>query len=139
MSSRRAALLRVLKFTLFSVSAGLIQVVSFSLLERLTPLPYWPCYLIALVLSVVWNFTFNRRYTFRSDASVPRAMALVALYYLVFTPLSTWGGEALARASVNEYLVLALSMLANFVTEFLYQRYVVYRGRIDTRTPHKKE
>ena len=139
MSARRAALLRVLKFTLFSVSAGLIQGTSFFLLERLTPLPYWPCYLTALVLSVVWNFTFNRRYTFRSDASVPRAMALVALYYLVFTPLSTWGGEVLARASVNEYLVLALSMLVNFATEFLFQRFVVYRGRIDTRAPHEKE
>lgn len=139
MSARRAGLLRVLKFTLFSVSAGLIQGTSFFLLERLTPLPYWPCYLTALVLSVVWNFTFNRRYTFRSDASVPRAMALVALYYLVFTPLSTWGGEALARASVNEYLVLALSMLVNFATEFLFQRFVVYRGRIDTRAPHEKE
>ena len=131
--------LRAIKFTLFSISAGVIQIVSFTLLNELTTLPEHISYLIALVLSVLWNFTFNRRYTFRSDASVPRAMALVALYYLVFTPLSTWGGEALARASVNEYLVLALSMLVNFATEFLFQRFVIYRGRIDTRAPHEKE
>ena len=93
---------------------------------------YWAAYLPSLVLSVLWNFTFNRRYTFRSDASIPRAMALVALFYVVFTPLSTWGGNALTAAGWNEYLVLALTMVLNFVTEFLYQRLVVYRKRIDT-------
>ena len=133
MKNRRAVLWQVAKFTLFSASAGLIQLGVFALLERLTRLSYWPCYLTALVLSVLWNFTFNRRCTFRSDASVPRAMALVGLYYLVFTPVSTWGGELFARASVNEYLILVLSMLVNFVTEFLFQRFVVYRGHIDTR------
>lgn len=128
----RKELLRAVKFTLFSISAGIIEIVSFSLLTELTALPYWPCYLIALVLSVLWNFTFNRRYTFRSAGNVPKAMALVAAYYCVFTPLSTLGGNVLANLGWNEYLVTGLNMVVNFVTEFLYDKYVVFRGTVDT-------
>lgn len=123
---------QVVKFTLFSISAGLIQVAAFTLMETVFHLPYWPSYLTALVLSVLWNFTFNRRYTFRSDASVGRSMLLVALFYAVFTPVSTWWGDALTTAGWNDFLVLAITMAVNFVTEFLYQRFVVYRNRIDT-------
>ena len=123
---------QVVKFTLFSISAGLIQVAAFTLMETVFHLPYWPSYLTALVLSVLWNFTFNRRYTFRSDASVGRSMLLVALFYAVFTPVSTWGGHVLTTAGWNDFLVLAITMAVNFVTEFLYKRFVVYRNRIDT-------
>lgn len=123
---------QVVKFTLFSISAGLIQIAAFTLMETVFHLPYWPSYLTALVLSVLWNFTFNRRYTFRSDASVGRSMLLVALFYAVFTPVSTWWGHALTTAGWNDFLVLAITMAVNFVTEFLYQRFVVYRNRIDT-------
>lgn len=123
---------QVVKFTLFSISAGLIQVAAFTLMETVFHLPYWPSYLTALVLSVLWNFTFNRRYTFRSDASVGRSMLLVALFYAVFTPVSTWWGYALTTAGWNDFLVLAITMAVNFVTEFLYHRFVVYRNRIDT-------
>ena len=123
---------QMVKFTLFSASAGIIQVLAFTVMEKLFHLPYWPSYLTALVLSVLWNFTFNRRYTFRSDASLSRSMLLVALFYVVFTPLSAWGGAALTKASWNDFLVLALTMALNFVLEFLYQRLVVYRGQIDT-------
>ena len=128
----RRELLRAVKFTLFSISAGVIEIISFSLLTELTAFPYWPCYLIALVLSVLWNFTFNRRYTFRSAGNVPKAMALVAAYYCVFTPLSTLGGNVLANLGWNEYLVTGLNMVVNFVTEFLYDKYVVFRGTVDT-------
>ena len=123
---------QVVKFTLFSISAGLIQVAAFTLMEKVFHLPYWPSYLTALVLSVLWHFTFNRRYTFRSDASVGRSMLLVALFYAVFTPVSTWWGHVLTTAGWNDFLVLAITMAVNFVTEFLYQRFVVYRNRIDT-------
>ncbi len=123
---------QVVKFTLFSISAGLIQIAAFTLMETVFHLPYWPSYLTALVLSVLWNFTFNRRYTFRSDASIARSMLLVALFYAVFTPASTWWGHVLTTAGWNDFLVLAGTMAINFVTEFLYQRYVVYRNRIDT-------
>lgn len=123
---------RFLKFVLFSASAGLIEIGSFTLLNEFTGLRYWPCYLIALLLSVLWNFTFNRRFTFRSDANVPVAMLKVLGYYAVFTPLTTWMGDYLAEtAGWNEYLVTALNMVLNLVTEFLFQKYVVYRGKID--------
>ena len=129
----RKELIRSLKFLLFSISAGVIELVSFSLLNELTAWSYWPCYLIALVLSVLWNFTLNRRYTFQSAGNVPRAMALVALFYCVFTPASTVLGSYLADTLLwNEYLVTILNMVLNFVLEYLYDRFVVFRGTLDT-------
>ena len=126
-------LLRAVKFALIAVSAGIIQIGVFTLLNEFAHLDYWLSYLIALILSVLWNFTFNRRYTFRSAANVPRAMLLVFAYYLVFTPLSTWLEHALtAGRGWNEYLVIVLNMLLNLVTEFLYQRFVVFRRSLDT-------
>ncbi len=125
--------LRAVKFTLFSISAGIIQIVSFALLNELLHLPYWLSYLIALVLSVLWNFTLNRRYTFRSDENLPVAMFKVACYYAVFTPLTTLLEHQLAdRLGWNEYLVTAINMALNFVTEFLFQRYVVYGKSVDS-------
>ncbi|MDD3334098.1 MAG: GtrA family protein [Eubacteriales bacterium] len=129
---------QALKFTLFSISAGLIQIGFFELLSKAFHLPYWGSYLTALVASVLWNFTLNRRYTFRSDCNVPKSMALVALFYVVFTPLSTWWGSALTQIGWNEDLVLIGTMLINFVTEFLYQRFVVYRKTIDTNDVAKR-
>ena len=124
---------RALRFFLLSCSAGLIEFGSFTLLNEFTNMRYWPCYLIALTLSVLWNFTLNRKFTFRSTANVPRAMLLVIMYYAVFTPLSTWGGDYLAEdLGWNEYLVTFLNMFANLVTEFLFQRYVVYGKTVDS-------
>ena len=124
---------RALKFVLFSASAGLIELGTFALLNELAGWPYWPCYLIALVLSVVWNFTLNRAFTFRSTANIPRAMALVALYYCAFTPASTVLGSWLAEGLMwNEYLVTVINMLLNFGTEFLYQRTFVFGKSLDT-------
>ena len=131
---------RVLKFTFFSISAGLIEMGSFALLNEFTHLPYWPCYLIALCLSVLWNFTLNRKFTFQSAANVPVAMAKVAAYYVVFTPLSTLLGSYLADTlHWNEYLVTFLNMVLNLVTEYVYDRLVVYRGAVDTaRRPEEQ-
>lgn len=123
---------RTVKFTLVSVSAGLIEIGSFTVFNEVFHLNYWLGYLIALVLSVLWNFTINRRYTFRSASNIPKAMLLVFLYYLVFTPLSTYLEHFLTGLGWNEYLVTAINMLLNFVTEFLYQRFVVFRKTIDT-------
>ena len=127
-------LLRTLKFVLFSISAGVIQVLSFTLMEELLHWTHWVSYLISLVMSVLWNFTLNRKFTFCSANNVPLAMLQVALFYAVFTPLSTWWTAALTAPEVgwNEYLVLALTMLVNFVTEYLFDRLVVFRGSIDT-------
>lgn len=124
---------RTLKFVLFSASAGIIQMGSFAIFNELLLWKYWPAYLVSLVLSVLWNFTFNRRFTFKSTANVPRAMVLVALYYCVFTPVTTVLGNFLVEDMVwNEYLVTVLNMALNLVTEFLYQRFVVYRNSVDT-------
>ena len=137
---KRAELLRSLKFLLFSVSAGVIELVSFALLNETLGWPYWPCYLIALVLSVLWNFTLNRRYTFRSANNVPVAMAKVFLFYLIFTPASTIFGNWLAEGlHWNEYLVTGINMALNFVLEFLYDRFFVFRDSIDTNSLAKKK
>jgi hypothetical protein len=59
-------------------------------------------------------------------------MMKVIGYYLVFTPLSTWWGNALDVIGWNEYLILAITMVLNFITEFLFTRFVVYRNSINT-------
>ena len=132
---KKKEILRAVKFTLFSISAGVIQMAAFALLTELTPFPYWVNYLTALVLSVLWNFTLNREFTFKSAGNVPKAMALVAIFYAVFTPVSTLLGDYLTGTLVwNEYLVTVLNMLANFVLEFLYDKFIVFRGSIDTNS-----
>ena len=132
--------IRVVKFTLFSISAGLIEMGAFALLNELLHLPYWLSYLVALVLSVLWNFTLNRRFTFQSAVNIPVAMMKVALYYAVFTPLSTLLEHALAgQLGWNEYLVTAINMVLNFVTEFLYQRFFVFVKSIDTNSRAAKQ
>lgn len=135
MTSKRKELIRTLKFVLFSISAGIIQIVSFALFEELMHLTHWLSYLLALTLSVVWNFTLNRNFTFCSANNIPLAMAKVALFYLVFTPLSTWWTAVLTGNGFgwNEYLVLILTMLSNFVTEYLYDRFIVFGNSLDTK------
>ena len=124
---------RAVKFGLFSISAGLIQIGSFTLFNEVMHWPYWVCYLTALVLSVLWNFTLNRKFTFKSAGNVPVAMLKVAAYYAVFTPLSTLLGNYLVdTAGWNEYLVTGMNMVINFVTEFLYQRFFVFGKTVDT-------
>lgn len=122
---------QAVKFTLFSVSAGAIQIGSFALLEIFIK-DYWIPYLISLVLSILWNFTLNRRYTFKSAANVPVAMAKVFGFYLVFTPVSTYLGNLAEGYGANDFLILVVTMLANFVLEFLFCKFVVYRGKEDT-------
>lgn len=133
-------LLRTIKYLLFTASAGLIEIGSFTLMNELLHWSYWVCYLIALVLSVLWNFTFNRRFTFKSAASIPKAMALVFAYYCVFTPLSTLLEHQLTdNLGWNEYVVTLINMLLNVSTEFPYQRFVVFRKSLDTNSLAQKK
>ena len=125
-------LIRAVKFLLISIGAGVIQIGSFTLFNETLKWNYWAAYLTSLLLSVLWNFTVNRKVTFKSSANVPIAMLLVLAFYAVFTPVSTVLGNLAASRSVNEYVVLAVTMIANFVLEFLYTRYVVYRNSCDT-------
>ena len=129
----RKEVIRTLKFIAFSISAGVIEAGTFTLLTEFTGMPYWPRYLIALVLSVLWNFTLNRKFTFQSAGNVPKAMALVALFYLVFTPATTLLGNYLADTRMwNDYLVTGINMVLNLSLEYLYDRFVVFRDSIDT-------
>ena len=125
------SLWQAVKFTLFSISAGIIQVGSFAVLEIFIQ-TYWIPYLVSLTLSILWNFTLNRKYTFKSAANVPVAMAKVFGFYLVFTPLSTYLGHLAEGAGVNDFIILIITMLCNFVLEFLFCKFVVYRGQEDT-------
>lgn len=149
--SKKDNIVQVVKFTLFSCSAGIIQILVDTALTELPPLifdhklPYWACYLPALIASVVYNFTVNRKFTFKSANNVPIAMLKVALFYAVFTPVSTVLGNMAAEhfnaAEHNyiNYIILGVTMICNFVTEFLYQRFVVFRGSINTNEIAQKE
>lgn len=124
--------IRMIKFVFFSASAAVIQMGSFTLLNELSGWSYWPCYLIALVLSVIWNFTLNRKFTFKSAANVPIAMLKVLGYYAVFTPVTTILGNYLAETlHLNEYIVTGINMALNLITEYLFQRYVVFGRNMD--------
>lgn len=126
---------RAAKFTLVSISAGIVQIGLFTLLNEVFEWGYWAPYLISLLASIVWNFTINRRITFKSASNVTRAMLLVLLFYVVFTPASTILGDLAEKAigtELGEYIVLAVTMILNFVLEFLYTRFVVYRNTCDT-------
>ncbi len=134
MSEKKKEFLRTVKFVFFSISAGVVQVGSFTLMEEVLHFDHWVAYLISLILSVVWNFTLNRKFTFCSANNVPIAMLKVAGFYLVFTPLSTWWTAVLTGEGIgwNEYIVLGLTMLVNFVTEYLFDRFIVFGKSIDT-------
>lgn len=130
--TKKQNIIQVIKFALFSASAGIIQIVSFTLLFEVVGLNNTLAYIISLALSVLWNFTFNRKFTFKSAANIPVAMVKVALFYCVFAPLSTWWTHELTDLGINEYLIEAGTMLINLVTEYLYCRFVVYRNSMNT-------
>ncbi len=124
---------RLLKFVGFSISAGVIQIASFEILYHAINWYWWPSYLISIILSVIWNFTFNRKFTFQSANNIYIAMGWVLLYYAVFIPISVFGGNALEEIGWHGTLVTVLMMLLNFVTEFLWQRYFVFRKSINSK------
>ena len=125
-------LLQAIKFTLFSLSAGLIQVISFAIFRAIFgEEAYWLNHLLSLALSVIWNFTFNRKYTFKPTGHVVRDMLLVALFYAVFTPVTMWGGQKLVSLGVFDWLVEGGVMLLNLVTEYLFQKFVVYKEKAE--------
>ena len=154
--SKRENLIQALKFTLFSISAGAIQFVTFTILTEIptrffdVTLSYWVCYLPALILSVVYNFTINRKFTFKSANNVPVAMLKVIGYYAVFTPLSAWlGNVASERFATDDkdaflywalpYIIEIITMIVNFITEFLFDRFVVFGNSINTNELAQKE
>lgn len=155
--SKKQNIMQAVKFALFSASAGIIQVVSFTLLNevvvpniniqneavmKILSSEYGVCYLIALVLSVIWNFTFNRKFTFKSATNIPVAMLKIFGFYCVFTPISTIIGEIVSRSTTwefAEYIILAVTMMTNMITEFLFCRFVVYKDSMNTNDLAQKE
>ena len=131
--------IRTLKFLLFSISAAVVQIVSFAIFELIIPNNYWVAYLPSLLLSIIWNFTINRKFTFKSANNVKVAMLLVLAFYAVFTPLSTWLGNLAASAGAHSFLVLSVTMIANFILEYLYTRFVVYRNSMNTNDIAQKD
>ena len=130
---KKEPVFQMLKFTLFSASAGIIQVLSFALFNEVFKWIYWPAYLTSLLLSIIWNFTLNRNYTFKSAANIPVAMSKLIGFYVVFTPVSTYLGHLAEKADINEYIVLIVTMLSNFVLEFLFSKFVIYKNQENTR------
>lgn len=123
---------RTIKFTIFSISAGIIQVIVFSIMESLLKCNYWVSYLTSLILSIIWNFTLNRKITFKSATNIPIAALKVGIFYLIFTPTSTYLGNYLVDIGINDYLVLSGTMISNFILEYLYDRFFVFGKSIDT-------
>ena len=123
---------RALKFTILSISAGIIQIALFALLNELLHFDYWVSYITSLLASIIWNFTINRKVTFKSSNNVTKSMLLVLFFYAVFTPASTILGNLAETNNVNEYIILAVTMISNFVLEYIYTRFIVYRNSCDT-------
>ena len=127
----KAEILQFLKFLAFSLSAGVIQLISFELLYNWTSaLPWWPSYLISIILSVLWNFTFNRKFTFKSASNVPISMTLALCFYVIFIPVSVFGGDALETSGWNGTLVTILMMVINFILEFFWDKFIVFNDKI---------
>lgn len=139
MTDTKKEVLRTVKFVLFSISAGIIEILTYTLMFELLEWSEWLSHLISLVLSVVWNFTLNRKFTFHSANNVPIAMLKIAGFYLVFAPVSSWWTAALTEDLLwNAYLVLGLTMLVNFVLEYVYDRFFVFGKSIDTAEKIRK-
>ena len=132
-------LFRAIKFTLFSISAGIIQILVFTLIEELFGLKVWINEIISISASVIWNFTFNRKFTFKSSNDIKKSMLLVAIFYVFFIPISGLLGDIAESNNVNEYIILAVTMVSNFILEYLYTRYIVYRNSCDTNKKIEEE
>lgn len=137
--TKKETLIQILKFVAFSMGAGIIQIVSYTIIHEITHCSHWKAYLPSLVLSVLYNFTVNRKFTFKSANNVPIAMLKVALFYCVFTPVSLYLGQTAENAGVNNYIVEVVTMGCNLITEYLYCRFVVYRGTMNTNKLAKKK
>ncbi len=140
-NAKKQELWRALKFVLFSISAGVIQIVTDLIFNEVCGFRglglAWLSYLLSLILSVIWNFTFNRKFTFKSATNVPIAMLKVAAYYAVFTPLSVGWTYLFTKSLFPDnalvvYVVQVLTMLINMGTEFLVQRFWVFGKSLDT-------
>ena len=150
---------RALKYTLFAISAGAIQLISSAILKLVLDavivekIPFqfiieqdvstFVADTVGLALSIIWNFTFNRKFTFKAANNVPVAMLLAFLFYVPFYPFQIWYipmvEQGLNIGFWGWMIGLVTCMLINFVLEFLWQQFVVFRGKLDTNSLAKKD
>ncbi|MDE7330601.1 MAG: GtrA family protein [Clostridia bacterium] len=126
--------LQFLKFTAFSASAGVIQLLTTTTLHQWTGWLidyYWIAYIIGLTLSVIWNFTFNRKFTFKEAHNIKLAMVLVILYNCIIVIPLAFGGNELERLWGPDLgiVVTVITLLINFVTEFAWDKLVVFNKK----------
>ena len=143
--TRVQEIIKLLTFVGCEASAALVQIGVYTLLDVTTGWTYWQKYLPALIASVLWSFTANRKFTFKSVSNIPLAMLKVTIYYTIFTPVSTWWGDALAAQhwvispQAQGYVILIGTMLVNFVTEFCVYRFWVYPHSINSSAAGQRE
>ena len=124
---------------MISISAGVIQIGSFTLFYELFKWQYWLAYLVSLLLSIIWNFTINRKVTFKSANNVRLAMLQLLGFYAVFTPTTMLLGQWIEGLGVHGVIVEVVTMVLNFVLEFLFCRFVIYRDSCDTAVKKEEE
>lgn len=144
---------QAVKYFLCMCSAGLIEMITYYIFLAVLPIdPKATIYFLdpvplsklvfvseclSLGLSIIWNFTFNRKFTFKSAKNVPVAMALAFLFYVPFFPFAAWYVPKLTRALASlggfgGFLAKGTKMILNGVLEFCWQKFVIYRKSANT-------
>ena len=157
---KRKGVMQFIKYALCAASAGIIQIVLFSILQAVIPsngktihfivedmdLVTFIATTVALCASILWNFTFNRKFTFKDAGNVPKAMILAFLFYVPFYPFQTWYVH-----TIKSFLVEAIGtdgagiiaegsvMIINFALEFMWQKFVVFRKPKDKQENKTEE
>lgn len=150
---KKATLFQAIKYFCCAASAGAIQLISFTILQLVIKDPTKMWFMtetdvgtfvpttIALALSIIWNFTLNRKFTFKDAGNVPKAMALAFLFYVPFYPFQTWY-VATVKPALGAYMNIDLAgviaegtvMLINGILEFCWQKFVVFRKKKPANT-----
>ena len=152
---KNSSVWQAVKYFLCAASAGLIQFVTFTILSTVfdktgvtasmgkmwffgeMDKSLFTATTIALGLSIIWNFTLNRKFTFKAANNVPLAMGLAFLFYVPFYPFQTWYVGAVTgairdaigqpEATWPSIIAEGTVMLINGILEFCWQKFVVFR------------
>ena len=157
---KRKGVMQFIKYALCAASAGIIQIVLFSILQAVIPsngktihfivedmdLVTFIATTVALCASILWNFTFNRKFTFKDAGNVPKAMILAFLFYVPFYPFQTWYVHTIKSLLVEAIgtdgagiIAEGTVMIINFALEFMWQKFVVFRKPKDKKENKTEE
>lgn len=157
---KRKGVMQFIKYALCAASAGIIQIVLFSILQAVIPsngktihfivedmdLVTFIATTVALCASILWNFTFNRKFTFKDAGNVPKAMILAFLFYVPFYPFQTWYVHTIKSLLVEAIgtdgagiIAEGTVMIINFALEFMWQKFVVFRKPKDKQENKTEE